>query len=151
MTQEVVRNPTCEEVSRTGFRRGSELRGRVLVVDDTPDVLQLLRLMLTRCGFEVDLAENGQQACGLAQVALAAGRPYDLILMDIQMPVLDGLAATAQLRKLAWNGPIVAITGLASAEGRQRCLDAGCNEYMAKPIMFRDLQQLVSRYVRPVA
>ncbi len=145
----------CHSVQRQDVRSGCRgdhgPLGRVLVVDDTPDVQRLLRVLLTACGFEVDVAENGLQACDLAQGSAAAGRAYDLILMDIQMPVLDGLAATQQLRQLDWDGPIVAITGSASAEGRQRCLDAGCNEYLAKPIALRDLKQVVFRFVRPPA
>ena len=149
--QEAACNSIQEQDVRTGCSRDSERRGRVLVVDDTPDVQRLLRALLTHCGVEVDVAENGQQACVLAQDSAAAERAYDLILMDIQMPVLDGLAATQQLRKQEWNGPIVAITGFASPEGRQRCLEAGCNEYLAKPLSLRDLQQLLARYVRPGA
>jgi len=120
--QEVACNSVQRQDVRPGCGGENGPRGRVLVVDDTHDVQRLLRVLLTASGFEVDVAENGQQACSLAQGSAAAGRAYDLILMDIQMPVLDGLAATQQLRKQDWNGPIVAITGLASAEGRQRAV-----------------------------
>ncbi len=122
---------------------------RVLVAEDAPDIQRLMRAILIGAGAAVDVADDGQQAYRLARASQAAGRPYDLILMDVQMPVLDGLAAAQLLRHEGWQGPIVALTGQAQPEDRQRCLDAGCSEYLAKPVSRRDLLQVLSRYVAP--
>jgi len=119
----------------------------LLLAEDAPDIQRLLRLVLTRAGFEVDAVGDGRQACRLALDSAAQGRPYDLILMDMQMPGLTGLEATAQLRQQGRKGPIVALTGLARPEDRQCCLDAGCNDHLSKPIPHQALLAMVSLHV----
>ena len=121
--------------------------GRVLVAEDAPDSQGLVCRMLQRRGVEVDVADNGQDACRLALDSATAGRPYDLILMDVQMPQLNGLAATALLRQSGWQGRIVAVTAHAMAGDRRRCLDAGCDDYLAKPVSSQDLTRLLRRYL----
>jgi len=127
--------------------QGEPLHGRVLLAEDAEDTREDLRLILTRAGAEVDLAEDGLSACRLAQTSLAEGRPYDLILMDVQMPGLSGLEATARLRKLDWAGPIVALTAHAMQGDRERCLAAGCDSYLAKPVSQRDLLDTLSLHL----
>ena len=122
---------------------------RLLLAEDAPDIQRLVHTLLTRAGFAVDVAGDGQQACRLALDSAARGQPYDLILMDMQMPELDGRQATARLRTEGWQGPIVALTGLAQADERRRCLDAGCSDLLVKPVSRRDLLQMVARYVPP--
>jgi len=122
---------------------------RILIAEDSRDIQRLLKLVLTTAGLDVDVADDGQQACRLARDAQAAGRPYDLILMDMQMPVLDGLAATKRLRDEGWQAPIVALTGQVQDEDRQRCLAAGCNDYLCKPVARPELLRLVTRYAGP--
>ena len=108
----------------------SALRNRrVLVVDDSETNRQLMRLMLRGAGAQVEQAENGGQAL---QRALA--EPFDIILMDMQMPVMDGYAATAELRRCGITSPIIALTANAMREDAARCLQAGCSGYLAKPI-----------------
>ena len=122
---------------------------QLLLAEDAPDIQRLVHTLLTRAGFAVDVAGDGQQACRLALDSAARGQPYDLILMDMQMPELDGRQATARLRTEGWQGPIVALTGLAQADERRRCLDAGCSDLLVKPVSRRDLLQMVARYVPP--
>lgn len=123
--------------------------GRVLVVEDGPDNQVLIRALLHRHGLEVTVVENGEQA--IERVVEAAGRgcAFDVILMDMQMPVLDGYGATAQLRRLGRREPIVALTAHAMAGERERCMAAGCDEFLSKPIDREAFEATVRRYVRP--
>ncbi|MFN0136532.1 MAG: ATP-binding protein [Phycisphaerae bacterium] len=110
-------------------KRSKKLRGRVLVVDDGDTNRKLVRVLLTRAGAEVVEACNGREA-----VDLVAHERFDLILMDMQMPVLDGLAATKKLRQRGVTIPILALTAQAFQEDRDRCCAAGCDGYLSKPI-----------------
>jgi len=122
-------------------------RGRVLLAEDAADTRELLRLVLVRAGVDVDLADNGQVACRLALTSEARGRPYELILMDVQMPEMNGLAAVQLLRQLEWTKPIVALTAHAMEGDRERCLAAGCDDYLAKPVAHSDLLKILERYL----
>jgi two-component system, sensor histidine kinase and response regulator len=103
---------------------------RVLVAEDNPINQLVAEGLLNAAGLVVETADDGGQA-----VELALSRPYDLILMDMQMPVLDGLAATRAIREAAGNGtPIIAMTANAFDEERTACLAAGMNDHLAKPV-----------------
>ncbi len=102
---------------------------RMLVVDDGPSNRKLIRLVLRRAGVEVEMAEDGQQA-----VDLAAAQSFDLILMDMQMPVMDGYTATRELRRRGLTIPILALTAHAMREDQAKCLEAGCSGYLPKPV-----------------
>jgi len=125
------------------------LRGRILLAEDGLDARRLLARHLRAAGAEVETAENGLVACELALRAAEAGAPYDLILMDMQMPELDGYAAAARLRAAGYRGPIVALTAHAMEDERARCLGAGCDGFATKPILRRALIEVARAYLAP--
>ena len=108
---------------------------RVLVAEDSEDNRTLIRLMLGRYGAAVDFAVDGVDAVEKA----SRGGPFDVILMDIQMPALDGYGATRRLRELGVTTPIIALTAHAMNEERVRCLEAGCTDHLSKPIDWKAL------------
>ncbi|MBK8976299.1 MAG: response regulator [Planctomycetes bacterium] len=116
------------------------LRGaRVLIAEDGPDNRCLIEAIIRRAGGDLCYTENGNLAVAAALAAEADGRPFDLVLMDVQMPELDGCEATRALRNAGYRRPIVALTAHALADEMQRCLDAGCDAYETKPIRRRRL------------
>jgi PAS domain S-box-containing protein len=123
---------------------------RVLLAEDGPDNQRLIAFLLRKAGAQVTLAENGQIAVELAQDAQREGDPYRLILMDMQMPVMDGYQATRMLRASGYQGPIVALTAHAMSEDRQKCLEAGCNDYISKPVDPKTLIPLLEGLVQTV-
>ncbi|MBN2473914.1 MAG: response regulator [Pirellulales bacterium] len=128
---------------------------RILLAEDGPDNQRLISFILRSAGAEVTVAENGQVALEKAigtqphRGGEHGGRepPFDLILMDMQMPVLDGYEATRQLRSAGYAGPIIALTAHAMAGDRRRCLEVGCDDYAAKPIQREQLVALVAKHV----
>jgi CheY-like chemotaxis protein/anti-sigma regulatory factor (Ser/Thr protein kinase) len=110
------------------------LNGRVLLAEDGRDNQVLVSFHLRRAGAQVDVAANGVTALELIERAEAEGRPYDLLLTDIQMPEMDGFTLTRVLRARGSRLAIVALTAHAMAEDRDRCLAAGCDDYAVKPI-----------------
>ncbi|MGE0763374.1 MAG: ATP-binding protein [Bdellovibrionales bacterium] len=116
---------------------------RVLVVDDSLDNQSLLGTILSRHGAEVGFASNGFEA-----TQKAASEPYDVILMDIQMPVMDGYTAATVIRAQNFSKPIIAITAHAMGDVRRRCQQAGCTDSLTKPIMPATLVQTLRRFTR---
>jgi CheY-like chemotaxis protein/HPt (histidine-containing phosphotransfer) domain-containing protein len=114
---------------------------RILLVEDGPDNQLLISTLLTLAGASVEIAGNGR--LGLEQVA-AGG--FDLVLMDIQMPEMDGYETTQELRRRGFRLPIVALTAHALTAERERCLDAGCDDYLSKPIDRSLLIETVRRF-----
>jgi CheY-like chemotaxis protein len=117
---------------------------RILLAEDGLDNQYLISLHLRAAGAEVEVAENGKAAIEMANSAVASNRPFDLILMDMQMPELDGYAAVRRLRAGNYQLPIVALTAHAMAGDREECLNAGCNEYLSKPVSRTRLLRVVA-------
>jgi len=126
---------------------GGKLDCRILLAEDGPDNQRLIALVLRKAGAEVTVVENGQLAMHRALAARQQGRPFDVILMDMQMPVLDGYQATRALRSQGYRQPIIALTANAMASDRTECLEAGCDEFITKPIDRRKLIDAIRQRV----
>ena len=118
------------------------MKSLILVVEDNETTRDLVQTQLTFLGYRVTTAKNGAEA-----VAKAIAELPDLIVMDIQMPVMDGCQATAQIRKEPTTKviPILAATAKTMSGDKQKCLDSGCNDYIAKPFTHRQLQIAVEK------
>ena len=116
----------------------------ILIVDDFDDTRLLLRTWLQKKGFHVVEAENGNRAVAEAESV----RP-DLIIMDVEMPELDGLAATRKIRELSGfaSVPIVAVSAYGADQYRDHALAAGCNEYISTPFEPDELEQLIRKLI----
>jgi CheY-like chemotaxis protein len=126
-----------------GLRPDQKRSGRVLIVEDTHTVASLMKEYLENKGYEVYMAHNGLEGLNLAKKQLP-----DLILMDVMMPVMDGMEATRQIRadKSLENVPVIALTALAMPGDRERCFAAGMTDYLSKPIQFKELLKVMDRH-----
>jgi signal transduction histidine kinase/CheY-like chemotaxis protein len=123
------------------------LHGNILLAEDGPDNQRLIAHILKKAGAEVTVVDNGKSAVEAALNAMKTARPFDLILMDMQMPVMDGYEATMTLRRQGYSGWIVALTAHAMASDRQKCLNAGCNDYASKPIQRQEFFATLAKYM----
>ena len=135
-----------------GSGRPAQFAGRVLVVEDDPGNQKVIEIMLRKLGLDTVVAADGQHALD----ALAGGEAADLILMDVQMPRLDGYRATEVIRRREKEAgeprrPIIALTAEAFAEDRQRCLGVGMDDVLTKPIFLADLQIALRRWLPDTA
>jgi CheY-like chemotaxis protein len=117
----------------------------ILIVDDFDDTRLLLRTWLEKKGYRVAEAENGNEA-----VAKAEGGEFDLIIMDVEMPELDGLSATRKIRQIAnsMTVPIVAVSAYGADQFRAEALAAGCNEYVSTPFEPEELEKLIRSLIK---
>jgi CheY-like chemotaxis protein len=118
----------------------------ILYVEDTKVNQIVLSKQLEKAGATVALADNGQIGIDKIAEATVQGKPFDIILMDMQMPVLDGYEATKQLRANSYKKPIIAVTAHALPGDREKTLEAGCDEYVAKPVDFARLIELITMF-----
>jgi signal transduction histidine kinase/CheY-like chemotaxis protein len=137
-------SPDAEQMQESALaqRRGS----RILLVEDNFVNQEVACMLLESMGMEVDVADNGEAA-----LAMVAKKPFDLVFMDIQMPVMDGLEATTAIRRLPdrQTMPILAMTANAFVEDRERCLQAGMNDHISKPIDLQKLRSLLIEWLAP--
>jgi signal transduction histidine kinase len=127
------------------------LNCRILLAEDGPDNQRLIAHILKKAEAEVTVVENGEQAAAQAFVTAECGEPFDVILMDMHMPVMDGCEATRLLRREGYEGAIVALTAAAMDSDRQACLDAGCDDYATKPIDRQSLIETIRKHLRQPA
>lgn len=116
--------------------------GRVLVAEDNPSNRMLIKIMLQKMGLDVSIVENGQEA-----VDRACLQHFDMIFMDMQMPVMNGYEAVAALRKNNMTVPIIALTANAMKGDAEKCINAGCDEYLPKPVNRKNLEKVMAGYL----
>jgi CheY-like chemotaxis protein len=137
--------PTPAPEAAQHLARGTTEVWHVLLAEDNAINQTIAKHLLERLGCQVDLATDGIQA-----VARCAERPYDAVFMDCQMPNMDGYSATESIRRQKQDGyriPIIAITAHAMAGDRERCLAAGMDDYLTKPLQPKDLARVVERWL----
>ncbi|MBW1870390.1 MAG: response regulator [Deltaproteobacteria bacterium] len=118
---------------------------RILLAEDNPVNQKLAKMMLTKAGYQVEVANNGKEA---VEKYTASPKDFDLIFMDVQMPEMDGLEATKAIRQGGFNSiPIVAITAHAMGGDRAKCLEAGMNDYITKPIKREVVFEVLEKWV----
>ncbi|MEM6331205.1 MAG: ATP-binding protein [Planctomycetota bacterium] len=146
--------PAAEPASAAPDTQPSDkpLGGRLLLVaEDGPDNQRLIEYHLTKAGAELCIVSDGEQATRAVLGRDPTAKPFDLILMDMQMPVMDGYQATAALRAGGHTGPVVALTAHAMEGDRQKALAAGCDDYATKPIDAPKLIATINAFVTQAA
>ncbi|MCA9007259.1 MAG: PAS domain-containing protein [Planctomycetaceae bacterium] len=137
--------------SKVSYNRLNQ-NSRILLVEDGIYNQRLINFLLSKAGALVKVVEHGQQALDELQKNKISdeeiGAEYDLILMDIQMPVLDGYATTRRLRSLGFSKPIIALTANVMTGDREKCIEAGCDEYLSKPIDRIQLIKVINRWLK---
>jgi len=120
---------------------------RVLIVEDTPDIQKIQHFLLNRAGCDPHIASDGREA---VEMVRTASTPFDLILMDVYMPELDGRQATIAIRELGFRGPIVALTASIDDDEIRKMHEAGCDAHMLKPMELKDFVSLARSLIAPL-
>ena len=137
-------------ITRHSLTDQAKSRVRLLLAEDNPINQKVALAMVEKLGYRADTVTNGLEA-----LAALASRSYDLVLMDVQMPEMDGLEATAQVRDprsavRSHDIPIIALTAAAMKGDRERCLAAGMNDYLTKPLRPDELSRMIERWIAGV-
>jgi len=145
---ELIEPKLAESAEELSTASQTRLNATVLLVDDSRDIRLLAKRFLESAGAEVREAVNGREGVAIIQSVLDGKGKIDAVLMDMQMPEMDGYQATRQIRQIGFTGPVVALTAHAMEGDGQACIDAGCTGYFTKPIdrneLIRNLKQLLS-------
>jgi CheY-like chemotaxis protein len=128
--------------------KSTRLDGRILLVEDGPVNQRIFATMLERSGARVDIAAHGKEALVCIDDAAGENWTYDLILSDMQMPEMDGYTLARTLRERGDETPIIALTAHAMAEDRDRCISAGCDDFVVKPVTRRALVSACAYWLR---
>ncbi len=151
---ETVKNPITETFHKpknslpTDKKKVNSLAGiKILLAEDNPTIQLVISRIVEKAGARVIVVENGQMAFETAINAKNSDSPFDVILMDMQMPIADGYQATKMLRKANFDQPIIALTAHAMSGDRQKCTEAGCDEYLTKPVNRHELIHTINRLV----
>lgn len=123
------------------------LHGNILVADDVGEIRQLVGHIISQAGAMVSYASDGEEAVNKVMNAEAGTQPFDLVIMDVQMPKLNGLDATQVLRQKGFDRPILALTAATMKGERERCLALGCSEHLSKPINPDQLLQTIANFL----
>lgn len=146
LVEPAPRSETITAVTRVQ-RDPSELSGtKILLAEDGRDNQMLISTLLKRSGCEVTVVENGKLAVECAHRS-PDPKPFDVILMDMQMPEMDGYTATSLMRREGYQKPIIALTAHAMQGDREKCIAAGCDEYLTKPVKRSELISMIRRFV----
>jgi signal transduction histidine kinase/ActR/RegA family two-component response regulator len=150
VTNDALREAAQEDPYAIAEARRVELQmeGRILIAEDGIDNQRLFAHLLRKSGADVTVVSNGELACEAVEAAAARHEPFDVVLMDMQMPVLDGYAATRRLRAAGCELPVIALTAFAMTGDREKCMQAGCTDYLTKPIDRTVMLPLIAQYAK---
>ncbi len=129
-------------------KKNEPLNCKLLLVEDGVDNQRLISFLMKKAGADVTIAENGLIGVEKTTEAIEQGEPFEIILMDMQMPVMDGYTAAAELRSKGIDTPIIALTAHAMAGDREKCIEAGCNDYGTKPINKNKLIETIQKLLQ---
>jgi two-component system sensor histidine kinase/response regulator len=125
-----------------------KMAARVLICEDQPEIRRLMGWFIEEAGGRVTLIDSGEAAVDVVQ---QAADDFDVVLLDIQMPRLDGYEVARRIRQLGFRKPVIAVTAAAMPSDRQKCLEAGCDDYLPKPIEVEKLLSMIARYTTRLA
>ncbi|MFT7542543.1 MAG: signal transduction histidine kinase/CheY-like chemotaxis protein, partial [Gammaproteobacteria bacterium] len=135
----VVEDPVVCRVEQASDAVREKVDRRILVVDDSPDIQEILKLQFGAYGCVVATADNGLAGAQSALDAQRLGTPFDIVLMDLQMPGMDGLEATRFLRTSGYEGAVIAFSAHTAKSKQKTCLAAGCDSFLCKPVNVEDV------------
>jgi signal transduction histidine kinase/CheY-like chemotaxis protein len=138
----VNRYEALEQLDKNPVVSSTPVSGRILVAEDAKANQTLIQILLQKMGYQVTIVEDGQQA-----VDRLRGETYDIILMDMQMPVMNGYEATREIKTMGIRTPVIAVTAHAMKGDEQKCFDAGCDGYLTKPIDKTKLAEVLCKNI----